>query len=476
MFNPTPQFKVPLSVPAQTQTQTTQAPPAPDPSVERQDGSRAIEVTAMFGDTVLDVLHLDSTTPSGKISLLTWALAGAGWATFLAGAVLAVVGHYGLGSLLLLGGLGLGLSGNMRRRAEQGSPDYALGEASESNLHMRHEAIPVSCFPLVEYTATGHVLNYTPRMGGDMTLGQSRVGLADLVNTGQVQASTVYPGTYRLPIPRDARIKVDIGENTFLVNSVAPARQVTTPLIAQIDWNKQTFTGLSVGVHALALMLVFLVSSSPKTLGIDTFDRGMKMVDVLITPLKEEVPQWLRKDKVQDNEPGQLGKAHKGESGKMGDKRSKAKNKKFGIKGPRDNAKPVMAKRLAEQAARKYGVLGILGAKSGGHLASIFGADQALGNDVVDALGNLQGNSVGSAYGIGGLGSPGPAATAAGWARGPSATARWAPSASAATAAPATWATVQAWAGCASARSAARPRPAGASSSRAAWTSRSSAG
>ena len=203
MFNPTPQFKVPLLVPApvQTQTQTTPAPPAPDPSVERQDGSRAIEVTAMFGDTVLDVRHLDSTTPSGKISPLTWALAGAGWATFLAGAVLAVTGHYGLGTLLLLGGLGLGLSGNMRRRAEQGSPDYALGEASESNLHLRHEAIPASCFPLVESTASGHVLNYTPRMGGDITLGPNRVLLADLVDTGQAQASNDYPGTYRCRSP-----------------------------------------------------------------------------------------------------------------------------------------------------------------------------------------------------------------------------------------------------------------------------------
>jgi len=401
--HPIPQFQVPP--PPSPSPSPAPAPAAPDPSVERQDGSRAIEVTAMFGDTVLDVRHLDSTKPAGKISGVTWALAGSGWSLFLAGAVLAVTGHYGLGTLMLMGGLGLGVFGNVRRKAEQGSPDYALGEASESNMHLRHEAIPTPCFPLVESTASGHVLNYTPRMAGDMTLGASRVLLADLASTGQAQPTADYPGTYRLPIPRDARIKVDIGENTFLINSVAPARQVTSPLIAQVNWNNQTFLGLSVGAHAVALLLVFLVPSSSKLLGADMFDRGMKMVDVLIKPrmVKEEVPQWLRKAEVQDKTPGQQGKAHQGPAGKMGDKNSKDKNKRFGIKGPKENKNPQMAKHLAEKAVRNNGLLQLLGRRSGGHLASIFGADRALGYDAEDALGNLQGNQVGPAEGIGGL-------------------------------------------------------------------------
>ena len=88
----------------------------------------------------------------------------------------------------------------------------------------------------------------------------------------------------------------------------------------------------------------------------------------------------------------------------MGSKKSKNKEGLYGLKGPKDNADPHMAKMLAEDAAKKAGVLGIFKAAQGSHIASIFGRDSALGNDAVNALGGLIGNQIGEAYGVGGLG------------------------------------------------------------------------
>src|SRR5260370_18371518 len=88
----------------------------------------------------------------------------------------------------------------------------------------------------------------------------------------------------------------------------------------------------------------------------------------------------------------------------MGKKTSKNKAGLDGLKGPKDNPDPHLAKQLAEEQAQKAGVLGILKAQEGSHLASIFGRDSALGNDAENVLGGLVGTQIGEAYGVGGLG------------------------------------------------------------------------
>ena len=88
----------------------------------------------------------------------------------------------------------------------------------------------------------------------------------------------------------------------------------------------------------------------------------------------------------------------------MGSKKSSEVNKRYGIKGPANNPDPHMSKQAAEESARNSGVLGILNRSK---MASIFGREMALGNDPVDALGNLIGVQIGDAAGPGGLGSLG---------------------------------------------------------------------
>jgi len=379
-------------------------PPPVDPTIDRQDGSRAIEVTTLFGDSVLHVRHLDN-PGGGKVGALTYAIMVVGWGVFLAGAVLAVIGQTGFGALLMVFGMMTGVYGVLRRLDEKRSPDFTLGESPDADVHLAHSAVSAPLFPLVKSSGTDYSLVFTDGMSGDMTLGADRTGLSDLVNQGRAPAAGEYAGAHSLPIPPDARIKLDVGSNSFLINSVAPARRVVGTFLSSVDWPAQMYNGLSFTAHALVLFLVFSVPPDAKALSLDLFNTDNKFVKFLIKPpeqKQDEVPDWLKKKS--DDEEGGKGQKHKGDEGKMGSKKSKKKTGLYGLKGPKKNPDPHLAKRLAEDAAKNAGVLGLLKQNSGSHIASIFGRDSALGTDAEDALGGLIGNQIGEAYGVGGLG------------------------------------------------------------------------
>ena len=358
----------------------------------------------MLGDTVLEVHHLDN-PQAGKVSPLSYALMGVGYLVCAAGLVTAIIGQPGLGALLMLFGLATGVYGTIRFKEEKHSPHFSIGEDEAADLHMVSPAIPAPFFPLVQSTGADYVVNYTDAMDGDVTIEADRTPLKELASSGRARPAGEFPGTYSYGLPQNARLKLDVGESTFLINSVAPARRVVSPLLARIDWSSQVFTGASFAIHALLLFLVFSVPPDAKSLSLDLFNTDNKFVKILIKPpeqKQDEIPEWLKKKG--PDEQGGKGQKHKGEEGKMGSKKSKKKTGLYGLKGPKDNPDPHLAKRLAEDAAKNAGVLGLLKSASGSHIASIFGRDTALGTDAEDALGGLIGNQIGEAYGVGGLG------------------------------------------------------------------------
>jgi len=377
--------------------------PAPDPSVELLDGSRTIEVTALFNDSVLQVRHL-ADSEHGRITPVTLGVAGVGWAAFIAGGVLALAGQFGLATLLLPLGLAIGVYAHTRVKADRQSPHYSLGEASESDLHLAHPAIPTPCFPLVERRGDGtRALNFTAGMAGDVTVGADRVPLEALIRSGQAEpdGST---GGYSFPIPDDARIKVDIGDNTFLVSSVAPAKRVPGSRLDAVDWGKQTFNGVSLGVHAVVLFLVFLVPPDPTSLSLDKFNLDNERVRTRLVPVKLPVDNSAFLNKPSAKEPeGKDGAPHKGPQGKAGDLKSKQRNRRVAIPG---NAKdPKLGRKLAEQEIKRLNIAGIFGGRPGSKYASIFSSsDDVLGTEAREALGNLIADQVGDASGAGGWG------------------------------------------------------------------------
>ncbi|MBW2731975.1 MAG: AgmX/PglI C-terminal domain-containing protein [Deltaproteobacteria bacterium] len=397
----------PGMMPQQAAPQAQAYVPMADPSLDMQDGSRAIEVTALFGDSVVGVRHL-SKPNGGKVSPITYAIIAMGVAAMLVGIFLGFfMAQGGFGGFLDAIGIGVIVYGILRFFDEKRSPHYTVGESIESDLHISHPAVTAGAFPLVESDGQQYALVYTTGMSGDVTVGAERTLITDLATSGRAQKAG-QQDAYAYTIPQDARVKLNFGEHAFLINSVAPARRVVAPFLSAVNWSAQVSNGISFAAHALLLFLVFAIPPDAKALSLDLFNTDNKFVKYLVKPpeqKEEEVPEWLKKKG--PDKAGGKGQKHKGEEGKMGKKTSKKKTGLYGLKGPKNNPDPHLAKRLAENAAKDAGVLGLLKSSQGSHLASIFGRDSALGSDAEDALGGLIGDSVGESYGLGGLGVSG---------------------------------------------------------------------
>ena len=159
---------------------------------------------------------------------------------------------------------------------------------------------------------------------------------------------------------------------------------VTTWVGARFDAERRRCEGQSDCVQRAAEVAVFLRQREPTFLDLlqanlpedtgppeedDEDEEGssagrQKLLKHLVKPAgDEDVPDWLKhKDEVATKTKNSAGKTKK----KVG---------LYGLKGPRHNTDPHLAKRLAQDAARNAGVLGLLKKQSTSHIASIFGRD-----------------------------------------------------------------------------------------------------
>ncbi len=438
----------PFGAPPPPTAQYAARPPTPQPqanynygpapgydasAVEVQDGSRAIEVAAMFEDSVVRVQHL-SNPAGGVVTGATKGLLGAAIGAFVIAIIAFMVmnvqaahdaqakedwEHSGKpmseyraapvspvydvivfgGMVFAIFGFGVGLSRLQREREPR---EFTIGSDPGALFNAPSDALPVGLFPLVHSTGTDYELLFTQQMQGDVTVDGQTITLQQLAQSGRAHPSSI-GGAYAWSIPNGARAKIDLGQNTFLVSSVPPPRNYPAPI--QINWGQQSYTAATALVVGLFLGMIYSIPPDPKSLSLDAFMNDQRFAKFLIKPpeeKEEQIPEWLKKKG--PDEAGGKGKRHKGEEGKMGKKTSKNKTGLYGLKGPKDNPDPHLAKMLAEEQAQKAGVLGILKAQEGSHLASIFGRDSALGNDAENVLGGLVGTQIGEAYGVGGLG------------------------------------------------------------------------
>lgn len=391
--------------------------------VEVADGSRAMEVQTVFRGVVTNARVLSN--PEGKSShsagtgmLLAGAVVGAiALATFIYTAMdvgaekhayeewqaagkesksfvwksrnpgmdVVVFGGMLLGSVLAYMGL---------KRRGKTNPNFIVGSEAGADAPVDPEYVPSPAHPLVAATGSDYVVNVTPRMGGEVYVDGQVYQLAQFV---QQRGSS-------FSLPPGGHARLDCGETTFLVTATNRPRKIAVPVFTW-NWSEQVYTVGSSVALLLFLVMIFSVPPDPKSLSLDLFNSDNRFVKFLIKPpeeKEEEIPEWLKKKGPE--EQGGKGKRHKGEEGKMGKKTSKNKEGLYGLKGPKDNPDPHLAKKLAEEQAKNAGILGVLKQSEGSHIASIFGRDTALGNDAADVLGGLIGNQIGEAYGVGGLG------------------------------------------------------------------------
>lgn len=229
---------------------------------------------------------------------------------------------------------------------------------------------------------------------------------AELKAGGKLQPASEMQGAMMYPLPAGAVAKVRYKGFTFMTKSTSAGRKVGAGM--DIEWKRYIWTAVSVAVHGAMLLMFYFLPPRPASLSLDLLSADSRLVEYLMEPpetQEEETPEWLQEDQMDDNEGG-TGKRHRDEEGAMGEESSEKTNNRYAIEGPQDNTDPQMAREQAREQAATVGAIGVLQAMTGSWNSptSPYGADQAIGNDPMSAIGALMGDQIGSNFGFGGLG------------------------------------------------------------------------
>ena len=206
-------------------------------ATEIDDGSRAIEVQALFEESVIAVAHL--TNPrGGRVSRTTQALLSAGAFALTIPVISFIVAYVDMvraqrayealdragiphqaltipydgsftdiaAALCFVTGFYLLIRGALRLDAERAKRDFTIGSTRDANVPAPLEQVPVASFPLVRAIDDHYALQFTPQMSGDITLANGKtVSLAQLVDTGEARTSGDIVDAHTWRIPKDAR-------------------------------------------------------------------------------------------------------------------------------------------------------------------------------------------------------------------------------------------------------------------------------
>lgn len=261
----------------------------------------------------------------------------------------------------------------------------------------------------------GEVLRFGPRADCELrsptSFGDQTIAVAEMFETG-----------YRLRAPRSGTLDVggekqdiaafashsldhevaaelDCGDFHFTFRTVA--RPSRLPIIG--GWPSVKDLGgqlTSLSLHLIFLIIVMAVPPDGAALTLDQFDTNTRLAKLIAQPeLKNDdaIPDWLKRQERAKEKGTAGGKPAPGKKGKMGDRKAPKVKRRVAVQGD--------SKRLDPRGlVQKTGVLSILNGKENATVAALLDPTRsALGGDALSALGNLDGQVAGPAYGSNGL-------------------------------------------------------------------------
>jgi pSer/pThr/pTyr-binding forkhead associated (FHA) protein len=421
---------------------TAMAPPqgfqqAMAESVDEIGGTRAVEVAAMLGDSVVNVKHCMDPR-SGKVSPATYGMfafaavaliaAAFAFATAVDNAAynksrydeLTKKGRAGysirpvrmsplydfvmFGGLLL--GVGIAAAALMRMRAERRSPYYRIGTAP--GVEFATESAPSPAFPMVAPHGDDFAFHFGHGMEGEMVVGGQTTTLAELAAQGRTSIS---------PIPAHSKIRVRAGKATFLVSAVAQPRRYINPLFAALESRVLVYFAGSLAVHLGFWLILDQIPIEDSGANVDLASRE-DLTNRSNSTAQDDPPPPEEEDKPDDgaDESGGTGTAMALDEGKMGKKDSDRAEGQYKMKKEQED--PQLARQQAIEQARNAGILGSTALTQGGAFASLTGTgDISSGFDDGNIYGGLLGNEAGEMNGGFGFGRSGfgPGGGGTGW-------------------------------------------------------------
>lgn len=326
-------------------------PDVPSEEVEIA-GSSAIEVTVMWGDSVLHVGHL----PRER-------------------------------------GFSVGETENKAKKADFFLPEEKLG-TSELSIVL-----------------AGGLLVIPPAATGFVELpGRARMTLDEARAMGQATAEVA--GGKSLALPQGARARIELGGFAFLVAAVTAGKPARRGLFSSFDAAMGGFFGTTL-FSAAAVVAAMAYFVPPLGLTDDeSADRenAMLIQQYLATAAEREMLQREEPsaEEAQAAAESGTGERHAGEEGEAGKPTSTATNKRYGVKN--NGAEPQLAKEMTRTEVENFGMIGLLntGINADPNApTSPFGGNLSSGLDDVSAQGNMWGDEIGESRGLGGLGLSG---------------------------------------------------------------------
>jgi len=215
-------------------------------------------------------------------------------------------------------------------------------------------------------------------------------------------------------LPFGGRAQFTLGDFTFQFATVAAGKPSQKGLGAGFESEVFSFFGLSLAaIGSFMAAAAFLV---PAQNGIEDEGFNADQVYVIRQYMSAIAEQEAVAQKEQaanaetaDHEGG-TGTRAKHEEGVMGKATETNRNGRYGVAGPSNNPNPHISHQQAMDEAKHFGLIGMLNAGLAGdpHAPTApWGENEALGKDSISAQGNMWGDELKDAFGMGGPGLSG---------------------------------------------------------------------
>lgn len=293
-------------------------------------------------------------------------------------------------------------------RVDHMSPprDYYVGEPTDDepvDYVIGSEALGASRLPVCVARGAGAAAIIPEGATGEATIAGYSRSFDLLKAEGELKPSSELRGAMEIILPEGSSARVCHKDFTFVVKDVKAGKKVAGA--ARFDLRPLAYVAAAGLLASLVLVMFYFAPPRPRGLSGDLLDTDSRLVQFLMEPeaFEPETPDWLGGS---GEAGGGKGTSHDGDEGQLGDEKAEKTRNKYGIKGPKDNEDPVMAREKAEAEAATAGILGTLAGMQGAFNSptSPYGADYALGADAMSALGAMTGTDIGQNFGFGGLG------------------------------------------------------------------------
>jgi hypothetical protein len=294
--------------------------------------------------------------------------------------------------------------------------DFVVGEDTlgprACDFFLPAEVIGGPRLSIVECLGDRVTLKVPPGARGSLTMpGKPRLLLEEIRREPLAEVGA--PDSVELPAGASARIA--LGDFSIRVATVNAARRIPTGVGTTLDWAVPSFFGMSTLVHASVLAaLAFFVPplgiTEDEAVNQDRSYLVRQYLDAAARRAEEARPSDQVATVRPDDHEGGTGTRAMGEEGRMGSSVSKNRHGRFAIQGPKENQDVRISRDERRSEAAQFGMIGLLaGGMPGSHdtPTAPWGRESALGNDEVNALGNMWGDDIGTAFGYGGLGLTG---------------------------------------------------------------------